>query len=115
MTKHFFSADFHFGHGNIMKYCHRTLWLNEEEKRLLQEGTDFRPSFESIRAMNQGIISNINKLVGPDDVLWFGGDWHFSSNKQYMDDAWEYRKRINCKKIYLFWGNHDHAGLEDCF
>jgi calcineurin-like phosphoesterase family protein len=113
---HFFTSDTHFGHGNIMKYCHRTDWLNPSERAALEyEDQSLKVSRNSIEAMNKGLIDSINNIVGPDDVLWFLGDWCFGHKNSYMGDAWEYRKRINCKRVHLFWGNHDNPGLEDIF
>jgi calcineurin-like phosphoesterase family protein len=113
--EHFITADLHFGHGNILKYCHRIQWMTPEEIQMLDDGLNFKVSRQSVEAMNSGLISEINRLVGPEDVLWFLGDFCFASEKYYLNDAWNYRKQINCQNIHFFWGNHDHAGLEKCF
>ena len=94
--KHWFFSDPHFNHGNILKYCRRTCWLNENEKKLLDcdpstiqkhfadgtdpldESPDWKVSKESIQKMNAKLIRNINDLVAPDDILWFLGDWCFA-------------------------------------
>ena len=52
--------------------------------------------------MNDKIVDNINNLVAPDDVLFHMGDVAFGK-----DAVIEFRKRINCKNIYLVLGNHD--------
>lgn len=111
----FFTADTHFGHGNILKYCNRP-FLNEHEKRLLAEsaGSDrpaFRVSRESIDLNDTTIIDNINSVVGKDDVLWHLGDFCFAD----YNAARKYRDRIVCQNVYLIWGNHDKPFIRDLF
>jgi calcineurin-like phosphoesterase family protein len=115
MRNHFLTSDPHLNHGNILKYCRRVIWLNPDEKEMLVNGTDFKVSPESIRAMNDGLIENINKTVGVDDVLWMLGDFLFAHDKYYISDAWRFRNRIKCKTVHMCWGNHDRQGLEQCF
>jgi calcineurin-like phosphoesterase family protein len=83
--RQFFSADFHLGHTNIIKYCNRP--------------------FSSTEEMDKTIIENINKKVSPKDILYVIGDfaWWGCTAKQLQD----YRASINCKNIYLIIGNHD--------
>ena len=38
------------------------------------------------------------------DILYHLGDWSFGG----LNQIWEFRKRLNCKKIHLILGNHDH-------
>lgn len=54
--------------------------------------------------MNKLIVSNINKYVKQDDILYHLGDWSFGG----IENIWEFRKQIKCKNIYLVPGNHDH-------
>lgn len=54
--------------------------------------------------MNEFIVSNINKYVKEDDILYHLGDWSFGG----IENIWKFRKLINCKNIYLVPGNHDH-------
>lgn len=109
----FFTADTHFGHGNILKYCNRP-FLNEQEKKLLAEsdgrGT-FKVSRESIDLNDTTIIKNINAVVGKDDILWHLGDFCFAD----YAGARRYRDRIACQNVYLIWGNHDKPYIRDLF
>lgn len=78
----FTSADSHFGHKNILRYCHRP--------------------FLSIEEHDNTIIDNINNVVGPNDVLYHLGDFSFRGGSPS-----QYRSRINCRNIFLIRGNHD--------
>lgn len=46
----FFTSDTHFNHTNILQYCNRP--------------------FKTIDQMNETIITNWNRVVGPDDVIY---------------------------------------------
>lgn len=59
-----FTADTHFGHKNIIKYCDRP--------------------FDSIENMDQTIIGAINNNVQPNDILWHLGDFCFAPRKNIM-------------------------------
>ncbi len=100
-----------FGHGNIIKYAKRP-FLNEEEQHLLETGAKFRVSRESIEKMDKTIIDNINAVVKADDVLRILGDFAPFANYEL---ARRYRDRINCRNVYLFWGNHDSSKIKDLF
>ncbi len=76
-----FIADTHFGHANIMRYCHRP--------------------FATVEEMDETLIKNINSRVGRGDTIRFLGDWSFG-------EAAKYRKQINCPNIHFIMGNHDH-------
>lgn len=105
MIKHFWFADPHFDHGNIIRYSQRLDFLNPQELELYNSRQEFRPSRETIERMNSIIIDNINADVGEDDVLWCIGDWCF--NRNYRDACAVLRSRIKCKTIHMVWGNHD--------
>lgn len=85
----FFTSDTHFGHYNIIKFCSRP--------------------FLSVEHMDEAIISNINRLVQPNDTLYHLGDFSFRAplGMSY------YRDRINCKNIHLILGNHDVIKIQD--
>ena len=87
----YFTSDTHYNHSNIIKSLSN--WGDLETAR---EG------FNSVQEMNDKIVDNINNLVAPDDVLFHMGDVAFGK-----DAVIEFRKRINCKNIYLVLGNHD--------
>lgn len=74
-----FTADTHFGHTNIIKYCNRP--------------------FASVEEMDETLIANWNAVVGPTDTVWHLGDVCFAEPGPYL-------KRLN-GRINLLWGNHD--------
>jgi calcineurin-like phosphoesterase family protein len=78
---YYFTADTHFGHTNIIKYCNRP--------------------FKTIEEHNEVLINNWNKVVKPNDIIYHLGDFCFKSNGPV-----NYLKRLN-GQIYFIWGNHD--------
>jgi calcineurin-like phosphoesterase family protein len=127
MSKVFFSADFHYNHGNIIKYCNRPFLAEEDRQALSRDGawhdgdwkgeraSKHRISREGVEMMNDHIVNAINKTVGQNDTLWFLGDWCFGSKGNYYQVAKEFRDRINCRTINLIFGNHDHHNIRDLF
>lgn len=110
----------YFGHGNIIKYCHRPFLADVDKEALEANGgrwhdgtwrgelaSDWRMSREAIDMMNDTIIDGINANVGMDDTLWHLGDFCFAPKSEYRKYALAYRDRINCKHINIIWGNHD--------
>lgn len=75
-----FTADPHFGHRNIVDYCGRP-WADVEE-------------------MDDGLVANINSVVGPQDRLWIIGD--VAIRREGLAQV----SRLNGHKI-LVAGNHD--------
>jgi calcineurin-like phosphoesterase family protein len=84
MLNIWFTADFHLGHANIIRYCGRP--------------------FADVATMDTEIIDRLNSAVAERDVLYFLGDFSRSS-----EDALLYRKRIRCKNIFFIEGNHDRG------
>ena len=83
MSNIFFTADTHFFHTNIIKYCNRP----------------FKDSIE----MNETIIRRWNDKVGRDDLIFHLGDFAFVKNRRLLHLLLE---RLN-GKIVLIKGNHD--------
>ena len=77
----FFSADHHFGHANIIKYCSRP--------------------FSSADEMNEEMVKRWNEVVDPNDLVYYLGD--FSLSKSLVVP---FATRLNGEK-YLIMGNHD--------
>jgi len=50
--------------------------------------------------MDAFLLSNINALVKPNDILYHLGDFSLKNPEPYLD-------KINCKNIHLILGNHD--------
>lgn len=93
----FFSADFHLGHGNIIKYCNRPFLSTADKKALEDNGgswhdgtwkgnrsSSWRISQEAIELMDKTIIDNVNDMVGENDELWFLGDFVFAPRDKYV-------------------------------
>jgi calcineurin-like phosphoesterase family protein len=80
--KIFVTADTHFNHENIIKYCNRP--------------------FKNVEEMNEAIINNWNEVVSENDIIYHLGDFGFGSG----DELKEIFSKLNGKK-YLVMGNHD--------
>jgi calcineurin-like phosphoesterase family protein len=123
----FFSADFHYNHGNIIKYCNRPFLAEEDLAALNRDGkwhdgdwkgptsSQHRISRAGVEMMNDAIVNNINKVVHKNDTLWFLGDWCFGGKNNYYQIAREFRDRLRCQNINMIWGNHDHRNIRDLF
>ena len=79
MVNRFFTADTHFHHINIIKYCKRP--------------------FSDIKEMNEVLINNWNKKVKNKDIVYFLGDFGFYECCNILP-------RLN-GSIILIKGNHD--------
>ena len=79
----FFTADEHYGHANIIKYCDRP--------------------FASVEEMDAEIIKRHNELVGPQDVVLHAGDFTLMK-KSFAEN---YIKRLYGTHIFLK-GSHDY-------
>lgn len=85
-TKTWFTADTHFGHANIIHFCHRP--------------------FKNVDEMDRILIENWNKTVGPDDDIWHLGDFAMSrlAHGHYLE-------KLNGRKHFI-WGNHDRSDVK---
>ncbi len=83
MPEIWFTADFHLGHQNIIRYCNRP--------------------FATVSEMDDEILARVNSCVAETDTLYFLGDFCRGNGK----DALAYRQRIRCKNIFFIEGNHD--------
>lgn len=92
MKNVFISSDFHYNHANICKST--SSWSDKSRCR----------DFDSLESHNTTIVENINNVVGENDELYHLGDWSFGG----FDAIADFRSRINCSKIHLILGNHDH-------
>lgn len=91
--KLFFTSDTHYNHSNICSATTQWVPANRNTRQ-----------FDSLKAMNDTLVNNINEVVGENDILIHLGDWSFGG---FMSIA-EFRNRINCKNIHIVLGNHDH-------
>lgn len=85
----YFTADPHFGHTNIIRYCDRP--------------------FASSAEMDAAIVQRCNAVVGPEDTLYILGDFCLGVNNP-SEAAARYRQRLTCPNIHFLWGNHDPTG-----
>ena len=130
MNKVFFTADNHFGHGNIIKYCDRRQFLKDVDLAALEanggtwhDGTwkgsrssNHYISRDAIDAMNDHMTDKINEMVGENDTLWHLGDFAFAPKDKYYHKCRFYRDRIKCRNINIVWGNHDEPNkIRDLF
>ncbi len=77
-----FTADTHFGHDNIIKYCDRP--------------------FKDAGHMDVELIANWNEAVGPDQVVFHLGDFTFHGKRNVPNLL----NRLN-GEVILIQGNHD--------
>jgi len=77
-----FTADTHFRHANIIRYCNRP--------------------FGSVEEMDEVLLRNINECVRPDDTLYHLGD--FALHGRGVEKI---RPKIKCRNVTLILGNHD--------
>ena len=118
----YYCSDPHAFHGNIIKYARRLRFMSDDERQafldLEAQGGDIRSlriSDESVDRMNRGLVANINARVGPNDTLWCLGDWVFGRGKEYLANARWFRDQIQCRTVFLVWGNHDEKSIRDLF
>jgi calcineurin-like phosphoesterase family protein len=107
-----FTADTHFGHGNIIKYCQRP-FLTAEEFAIVRADPrgKLRLSDETVRRHDDALIEAINTRVDDHDTLWLLGDFCWGG----LAEATHYRDRIRCRNVNLVWGNHDHRSIRPLF
>lgn len=111
----YFTSDTHFDHGNILKYCKRIKYLNRTEVDLLNRNENFKVSRDSVKLMNEDLISSINKTVKSTDRLWHLGDFSWFDRKDLNKAHYQisyFRNAINCHEVNLILGNHDCNRLE---
>ena len=85
-SKVWFTSDTHFSHENIIRFCKRP--------------------FANVEEMNEHIISEWNKVVGPDDTIFHLGDFAWGGSSVWNDVL----SRLNGHKILII-GNHDIKNL----
>jgi calcineurin-like phosphoesterase family protein len=79
----FFTADDHFYHQNVIKYCNRP--------------------FSSVEEMNEELIKRWNERVKPEDTVYHLGDFALAHRAVTV-----FAPRLNGHK-HLIMGNHDHC------
>lgn len=61
----FFTSDTHFNHTNIIRFCNRP--------------------FKDVSHMNETIISNWNRVVGPEDIVFHLGDFCLGGSTEWVN------------------------------
>lgn len=84
VRKTFFTADQHYGHANIIRFCSRP--------------------FSSVQEMDETLILNHNKVVSKGDLVIHGGDFSLHSKREFVQK--KYISRLNGEHIFLE-GSHD--------
>lgn len=91
----YFTADTHFGHANIIKYCHRP--------------------YATVGEMDEALVRNWNAVVPPDATVFHLGDFALAPKARWK----ELFDSLNGKEKYLIAGNHDlfrlHSGFDPGF
>jgi len=85
----YYTADQHFGHLNIIRFCDRP--------------------FVTVAEMDEALIKNWNNIVSERDIVYILGDLVFRSDKH----ASYYIDRLKGVK-HLILGNHDHKWIKNC-
>jgi calcineurin-like phosphoesterase family protein len=86
MENIWFTSDHHWGHANIIRFSNRP--------------------YADVEEMNEALIANWNRVVGPHDVVYHLGDIFLTQNAE----ALAIRQRLN-GRIRLVLGNHDKTAL----
>lgn len=89
--EHYFAADYHWGHVNVLGY-------------------DNRP-FKTIEEHDQLIIAKHNEIVRPTDHFWFIGDISLHATTSYVEDLLKQLKGI----LHFLKGNHDNRKIIKLF
>ena len=80
-----FTADTHFYHANIIKYCKRP--------------------YDTVDEMNEALIDNWNSVVGVKDTVYHLGDFSWG-NAEVIKTILD---KLNGKRKYFIPGNHDNV------
>lgn len=90
MSNIWLTSDLHLNHSNIAGPS-------------VSKWTSGYRDFKNTSEMNEHLISQLNKYVQWDDILYFHGDFCFGGHK--LTPNW--RNRLNCQTIHVMRGNHD--------
>lgn len=114
--KVFFTSDPHFAHRNICvgltkwvqpPYTYET-WPDASLRRQFCMDNAVR-DFQDAETMTSAVIDEINRMVGPDDILFVLGDlYNGKIKKKDFTEAASTLDRINSDHMYVIWGNHDY-------
>lgn len=104
----FLTSDTHFYHKNVIRYCNRPFTKNLENFLKDAESIGFEDQIKKglaidkdVEEMNNAMVENWNRIVGPDDTVYHLGDFAMAARAVEV-----FTPRLNGKKI-LIMGNHD--------
>lgn len=83
MSRTLFTADLHFGHANILRFCSRP--------------------FADIDAHDRALVENWNAVVGPRDIVYVVGDFAYKCHPQRLKQLFDALRGHK----HLVVGNHD--------
>ena len=86
----FFTSDTHFNHAGIIRLCNRP--------------------FKNVEQMNETLIANWNRVIGPDDTVFHLGDFCLGGAAEWT----KVQDRLN-GKIILILGNHDLKNMRQSY
>lgn len=90
MAKTWVTADHHFGHANIIKYCKRPFSSQEE--------------------MDEAMVRRWNSVVEPDDMVYHLGDFTLGGRDHFL----RYVERLNGYIVFIP-GGHDRRWVASVF
>lgn len=89
----FVISDTHFSHKNSLVFMRKD-----------NPNIRMRHEFDDLDVMNETIVERINKTVGFNNTIIFGGDFSFGGKHNIA----KFARRINAKRKILLMGNHDY-------
>ena len=84
----YYTADLHFGHENVIRFCGRP--------------------YETVEEMDRALLEGWNARVRSEDTVYIVGDLFYRNRRQ----AGEYLTELKGHKVLIL-GNHDHSWLMD--
>lgn len=94
-----FASDYHFWHTNVIAFDKRPFLFDSNIGH--PENIKDKSNLD-VESMNEALIENWNSVVGPNDVVFYIGDFCWRGKESHD----EILKRLN-GKIYFVMGNHD--------
>jgi calcineurin-like phosphoesterase family protein len=85
----FLTADFHFGHNNIIKYCNRPFKTTEE--------------------MNETLLNNYKKVITDTSLVYFLGDMSFGRQVRKEQTPKWWCEQLTGTIVSYIKGSHDHG------
>lgn len=61
--------------------------------------------YNSVEEHYEAVINKLNEVVRPQDSLVCLGDWALNCDEAQFEES---IARVNCKTIYMLWGNHNN-------